>query len=125
MSALPRGKPFTKGIDERRTPGGRTKAQAAFSRSLREYIVKEGKVALTLDNGKKVSKIEAVVRAIYKEAITGNMQAVNFIAERVEGKVKDELDVTHKGGVQLFNHDVITGLLARRPSGDSEASGTD
>lgn len=90
----PRGKPFEKGTDARRTPGGRTKEQAAFSRSLKHYIVKHGEatVNVTVDGKpKKLKRIEAVVRAVYNEAIKGNLAAATFIAERVEGKVTQPL----------------------------------
>ncbi len=92
---------FQKGDKRINQHGQRNKAAVAFGKSLREYIVKEGKAPLTLENGKKISKIEAVVRTIYKEAILGNMAAVTFLADRVEGKVKDELDLNANGGIQI------------------------
>lgn len=86
--------------------GQRNKAAVSFARSLREYIVKEGKVALKYvdDSGKQhtLTKIEAVVRTVYKEAINGNLVAVNFIAERVEGKVKDQLELTGEVGIKAY-----------------------
>ena len=116
----PRGKPFEHGTDTRRNAAGqRNKAAVSFSRSLREYIVNHGETKVTLPNGRKIKRIEAVVVAIYNEAIKGNMQAATFIAERVEGKIKDQVEVTGAEGRELFNHNVIAGLLASRPSGDT------
>ena len=104
--------------------GQRNKAAVSFARSLREYIIKEGKVSLKYVDDKtgkihKATKIETVVRAVYREAMQGNMQAVNFIAERVEGKIKDQLEVTGAEGQALFNYATIDALFANRPNGDT------
>ena len=99
--------------------GQRNKAAVSFSRSLREYIVNHGETKLTLPNGKKIKRIEAVVTAIYNEAMKGNMQAATFIAERVEGKIKDQLEVTGAEGQALFNYATIDALFANRPNGDT------
>ena len=42
-------------------------------------------------NGAKIPKIEAVVREIYKQALKGKQSAIDFIAERTEGKVADKV----------------------------------
>lgn len=88
--------------ETRNNKGQRSKAAVSFARSLREYIVKHGEatVNVTVDGKpKKLKRIEAVVRAVYNEAIKGEGWAANFIADRVEGKVKDELNVS--GGLVL------------------------
>jgi acid phosphatase class B len=82
--------------------GQRNKAAVAFARSLREYIVKRGEEKITLPDGKKIKRIESVVMALYKEAIFGNMTAIQFIADRVEGKVTDSLAVQHGGAVNVL-----------------------
>ena len=110
---------FADNPQNRNKHGQRNKAAVSFSRSLREYIVNHGETKLTLPNGKKIKRIEAVVTAIYNEAMKGNMQAATFIAERVEGKVKDQLEVTGAEGQALFNYAVIDGLFANRPNGDT------
>ena len=118
--ANPTGKGgFQERPETRNKHGQRNKAAVSFSRSLREYIVNHGETKVTLPNGRKIKRIEAVVVAIYNEAIKGNMQAATFIAERVEGKIKDQVEVTGAEGRELFNHNVIAGLLASRPSGDT------
>ena len=101
--AKPRGKPFEKGNkpanaftsgDARaNTNGQRSRAAVNFSRNLRELIVTVGEEVTTLENGTRISKIEGVVRAAYKQAIAGDGAARTFIAERVEGKVALKIDV--------------------------------
>lgn len=94
---------FQKGDDPKRNRNGqRNKAAVAFARSLREYIVKHGEAKLTLPDGKKIKRIEAVVTALYKEAILGNMTAIQFIADRVEGKITDNVSVQHGGAVNVL-----------------------
>ena len=97
---------FQERPETRNQNGQRNKAAVSFARSLRDYIVKEGKVALKYvdDAGKahKLTKIEAVVRTVYKEAIGGNLAAVNFIADRVEGKVTDELKISGQLAVKGY-----------------------
>lgn len=84
----PRGKPFEKGTDARRnTEGQRNSEAVAFSRQLRALIVSEGEKTLTLDNGNKITKVEAMIQRVWSEAIKGEQWATVFIAERVEGKV--------------------------------------
>lgn len=103
--AKPRGKPFAKGADERRTGqfkpddprrnnnGQRSAASVNFSRNIRELIVTVGEEVTTLANGQRISKIEGVVRAAYNQAIAGDGAARTFIAERVEGKVALKIDL--------------------------------
>ena len=110
---------FADNPQNKNTHGQRNKAAVSFSRSLREYIVSHGETKLTLPDGSKIKRIEAVVMAIYNEAIKGNMQAATFIAERVEGKVKDQLEVTGAEGQALFNYATIDALFANRPNGDT------
>ena len=106
----PRGKPFTgkgdprngKGFDvrpeARNNNGQRSAAAVNFSRNIRELIVTVGEEITTLENGRRISKIEGVVRAAYNQAIAGDSAARLFIAERVEGKAAQQIDVTNSDG---------------------------
>ncbi len=40
-------------------------------------------------NGQTITKLEAVMRAVFGYALKGQSWAVQFIAERTEGKVRD------------------------------------
>lgn len=45
-------------------------------------------------NGQTITKLEAVMRAVFGYALKGQSWAVQFIAERTEGRVRESVDVT-------------------------------
>ena len=51
-------------------------------------------------NGKKITKCEAVMMKVYAEAVKGNNWAVQFIADRTEGKAIDRI-------IQQYSEDEI------------------
>ena len=84
--------------------GQRSKATVQFTRALRELIVTEGNKKHTITNpntGERVTltKIEWVVIAAYNAAVQGDAKAREWISERVEGKVPDNMK--HEGGITL------------------------
>ena len=93
--------------EARNNNGQRSAVVVAFGRSLRELLVEVGEEATTLSDGRKITKIEGVVRAAYKQAIEGDAAARTFIVERVEGKVTQKLDVR-----DLSNEQLIAALAA-------------
>jgi len=52
-----------------------------------------------------VTKLEAVLRSVYDFAFAGQSWAVQFIAERTEGKVRDQigLEVDLPGPIRVLN----------------------
>lgn len=92
-----KGKPFEGADDPRRNKHGqRSAATVAFSRTLRELIVEKGeaKRAIVTEAGTVEKKnVEWMVERIWQEAHKGEQWAVNFIAERTEGKVNQGIDV--------------------------------
>lgn len=127
VAKKPRGKPFAKGADDRRTAqftpddprrnnnGQRSAAVVAFSRNLRELLVTVGEEVTTLPDGRQISKIEGVVRAAYKQAIDGDHNARSFIAERVEGKIAQKIDLS------TLTDDQLLAALATADSSEVEA----
>ena len=85
------GKPFKKGHDPRRNKNGsKSKAVVAFNKTLRELLVAEGEQIQKGTIGEttiKLKKVEWLVKSVWKKAIDGESWAVNFIAERVEGRI--------------------------------------
>ena len=73
-------KPFKKG-DSRINRGGRPK-----TKFISDWLTHE-------DREKDMVKM---LKKTMKLAISGNMSAVNFIADRTEGKPKQEREITHK-----------------------------
>lgn len=87
----PRGKAFASGADPRRNQSGQRNAGAvAFSRTLRELIVIIGEKnhSVNLD-GKTITKknVEWMIESLWGRARGGHQDAIDFIAERIEGKV--------------------------------------
>lgn len=103
MSMATRGKPFAKG-DPRINKRGRGKGVVQISDLLRRIGQRKLPLNMTLkvqtalamtDNELKRSKtmLEAVMEVVYWCALNGESWAVQFIAERTEGKVKDVLAI--------------------------------
>ena len=77
------GKGWVKG--QSGNPKGRPKSEFALNEHIR--IIANAKT-----KGKK-TMLEAVVHKVYKEALGGNMTAVNFLADRILGKPAQTLGV--------------------------------
>ena len=89
------GKPFVKGDSRINRNGQISHSVLAFNKTLRELIVTEGEAKHTslveVPGGQKVKvthkKVEWVVKVLWNAAMKGEAWAVQFIAERTEGKV--------------------------------------
>ena len=92
---------FKKGHDPRRhMKGTKSKGRLAFNKELRELLVEEGEQLQKGTIGEKtfkLKKVEWLVKSVWGKAIQGEAWAVNFIAERVEGKITQPVD--HSGKV--------------------------
>lgn len=104
-----KGKPFVKG-DPRRHSTGRGKGVISIPDVLRRIgkrrLPKKMRDALTAaraipesDLKRDLTKLEALMEAVYWCALRGESWAVQFIADRTEGKVKDVLEM--QGGQTL------------------------
>ena len=74
-----------------------SKERLAFNRTLRELIVAEGEKEWTgVDKNEQLmlKNVEWLVRSVWKKAIEGEAWAVNFIADRVEGKITQPIDMS-------------------------------
>ena len=92
------GKGFQKGKSG--NPSGRPKKGSAWA-DIANELLDSGEISITVTkDGKQTKKLDlktdvtfrhAVLVSVIKEAMSGNMQAVNHLAERTAGKVKDVL----------------------------------
>ena len=76
---------FKKGVSG--NPNGRPKG----TRSIPDMLLKIGGEEGTKDG--QYSKLEVVLRRVFEYALEGKAWAVEFIADRTEGKVRQELQV--------------------------------
>ena len=89
---------FKKGDDPRRhMDGSKSKEAVAFSKTLRALLVEEGEaITRAVDKDGNIvekRKVEFLVKSVWKKAIEGESWAVNFIAERTEGKVAQQIGI--------------------------------
>lgn len=90
MSKKPTGGSFKPGYDPRREGAGRKPGQ----RSIPDMLRRIGAEMTVDEEGKPIDKLERVLQRVFDHARAGQGWAVQFIAERTEGKVKDMLEVT-------------------------------
>jgi len=87
-----------------------SKSRLAFNKTLRETLVTEGEQIQSGTIGKnkvKLKKVEWLIKSIWKKAIEGEAWAVQFIAERVEGKITQPVE---HAGEMTVRHQVETQL---------------
>jgi hypothetical protein len=78
--------------------GGRNKKEFSIPQILRTI----GDETVTDPRtGKEMSSLEYVLRQVYARAAKGNMDAVNFIADRAEGRVSDRLILHDERNIDL------------------------
>ena len=72
-------------------PAGRPKADKAFANMLR--------IAIKQAHDEGRDKLRAVADALVDKAISGDVQAINAIADRLDGKVPQAVDANLSGNV--------------------------
>jgi len=77
-----RGKPFEKGTDARRNVRGANKG----SRSIPDILRKIGEQQKQTSELGKAEKLDVLLNVVYNLALQGEKWAVEFIADRTEGK---------------------------------------
>jgi hypothetical protein len=86
---------FKKGDPRCNRNGQISGKRLAFNRTLRELIVAEGEAVQTGKAGDqilKLKKVEWLIKSVWNKAIEGEAWAVEFIAERTEGKVTQPIE---------------------------------
>ena len=88
----PRGRPFAKG--QSGNPNGRPKDEISLTALLRKEIMKQCPA-----NREHKTWMELVVEATMRLAIHGNATALNQVWERIDGKVKEQVEI--EGGLKI------------------------
>ena len=116
------GKPFVKGDPRCHRKGQITKKRLEFNKNLRDLLINEGEKTQVGSVGDKenptfikLKKVEWLVRSVWQNAILGESWAVNFIAERTEGKVTQPID--HSGET---DHNVWIFDFTKNRNGNNE-----
>ena len=93
---------FTKG----NTYGGKSTGRPKKNYSIPDLLDKIGEEEGTLEG---ITKLEVVLRSVYKYALEGKSWAVQFIADRTEGKPHQTIgvkDITDEP-IKLFDFDEV------------------
>ena len=85
-----RGKPFVKGLDPRRRIDGMRKGTKHFKTIFMEELLRE----VELKGMGKMPSGKAMSIAMIRKAISGDVYAFNAVADRVDGKPKQEVEGT-------------------------------
>ena len=78
---------------------GRPKGTRSIPDGLRRIGDEDG----TLDGA--YSKLEVVLRKVFESALNGNSWAVQFIADRTEGKALERIETNYKEPITIFKFD--------------------
>ena len=107
---------------------GRTKDHVltkALNKALSEYVeVKTDKE----EAPKKIKRIAQLTGALLDQAAKGNIQAMQLVFDRVEGKVKSEVDVTTAGQPLTFQSEALSdfaSFLAGSIAGEADSPASD
>jgi type IV secretory pathway protease TraF len=73
---------------------GRPKKEVCITSWLKEYA--DQKITKPIDS-KNLTFAQAAALNMWKDAVKGDLQKYNFIVERIEGKVQQQVDITTKG----------------------------
>ena len=94
QSNLKRGNPaWVKGVSGNKN--GRPKKVVCVTSWLKEYADK--KISDSIDI-KQLTYAQASALSAWKNAVKGGLAEYNFIIDRIEGKVKDKVEVSGEGG---------------------------
>jgi hypothetical protein len=118
MTSSNTGRPgtFQKGADPRRNLNGQlSKKTLAFNKTLRELIIAEGEHKHTDAEGKvTLKKVEWMVKVLWNAALKGEPWAMQFVAERTEGKVTQPIEA---------EHNVLYRVIYEKPKDKVDATG--
>ena len=81
----------------------RGKGRPKGTRSIPDILNRIGDEELGQDSA--ISKLEAIMRMVYKKAFKGENWAVQFIADRTEGRALERIETNYKEPITIFKFD--------------------
>ncbi len=100
---------FKKGDDPRRNMNGRPVGSLSFATALREEAEKQsGIVTLADGTQKRVTALELITRKLVELGKNGDMQAIKEIADRMDGKARQAVDLDVQGNMNISSIDSET-----------------
>ena len=109
QSNLKRGNPaWTKGVSGNKN--GRPKKVVCVTSWLKEYADK--KISDSIDI-KQLTYAQASALSAWKNAVKGGLAEYNFIIDRIEGKVKDKIEIGGEGGGPVKHVVEVVSLKAK------------
>ena len=109
-------------------PDGRAKDHVlttALNKALNEYVQVKGDKE---KSPKKIRRIQQLTGALLDQAAKGNIQALQLVFDRIEGKVKSEVDVTTAGQPLTFQSEALSdfaSFLAGSVAGEADRAAED
>jgi hypothetical protein len=105
MKHSPNKGSFKKGqVDTRRNTSGQiSKEGVALAALLKKYLVEEASKPPRWGSG-HATNAQALAAEIWDQAICGKFPYVQFLADRIMGKVKDEVAITEDGQTARFTY---------------------
>lgn len=95
--------PWTKG--ESGNPKGRPRKKKSLTEILERYAKKRD----VEFNGKLISRKEAIARKLWNIALGGDIQAIRYIYDRIDGRPDQPLDLHHD-----FSDDLALNIIINR-----------
>lgn len=95
---LPNKGSFKKGqVDTRRNTSGQiSKEGVALAALLKKYLIEEARKPPRWGSGGYETNAQALAATIWDEAVCGKFPFVQFLADRIMGKVKEEIDISQQ-----------------------------
>lgn len=84
---MPKGREFQKGVSG--NPNGRPKGRISFIPAIEEALREE----IRDPNGNPIEIRKALIKTLIKEGLQGNVRALEYIIDKIDGKATQRLEI--------------------------------
>ena len=88
-------------------PRGRPKGSLSMTALLRKELQK----SFTMSSGEKIKKADAVIQAMIAGAAKGDVGLIKLVVERMDGAVKQGLELTGANGMPAFPSVITVNII--------------